>query len=83
MDIGIIIAILGTGLIIVASIFTMMFWVRSESNQIRKDQKEDRKDLVQIVRSLENFTKDNLIAIREEIKDFHTRLLEIERGRSK
>lgn len=83
MDLGIIIAIVGTGITIVGSIFTMMFWVRSESNEIRKNQQEDRKDLMQVVRSLENFTKDNLIAIREEIKDFHGRLCAIEERRLK
>ena len=70
MDLGIIIAIVGVGIAMVGVVIAMMFWVRQESNDLRKEQKEDRKDLLQISRSLEA-TVD---AIKQEMKDFHARL---------
>mgnify|MGYP001564123725 CR=1 FL=1 len=69
-DIGLIIAIVGTGVAMVGVVVAMMFWVRQESNELRKDAKEDRRDLVTIVRAIEN-----------EMKDFHFRLIEIEKSR--
>ena len=70
LDIGLIIAIIGSTISIIGVVIAMMFWVRSESNELRKEQKEDRKDLMQLVRSIEI-----------EMKDFHYRLLEIERSK--
>jgi len=69
-DWGIIIAIVGSSIAIIGVVIAMMFWVRQESNDLRKDAKEDRKDLLNLVRSIEI-----------EMKDFHYRLLEIEKGR--
>lgn len=69
-DVGLIIAVVGVGIAMVGVLVSMMFWVRSESNALRADQKEDRKDLVQMV-----------LAIQIEMKDFHRSLLEIERNR--
>ena len=69
-DIGLIIAITGTGVAIVGVVMAMMFWVRQESNSLRNEAKEDRKDLINLVRSIET-----------EMKDFHYRLLEIEKAR--
>ena len=68
--IGLIIAIVGTGIAMIGVVITMMFWVMQESNTLRSDAKEDRKDLINIVRSIES-----------EIRDFHFRLLEIERSK--
>jgi len=70
-NISLVIAIVGSAIAIVAVVIAMMFWVRSEGNELRKEQKEDRKDLMQLVRSIEI-----------EMKDFHYRLLEIERKRN-
>jgi len=67
-DLGLILAISGTGLAMIGVVLGMMFWVRSESNSLREDAKEDRKDLLNLVRAIEN-----------EMKDFHYRLLDIER----
>jgi sensor domain CHASE-containing protein len=78
-DIGLIIAIVGVGITMVAVVITMMFWVRSEANSLRAEQKEDRKDLLQLSRNLEN----TVSAIQSEMKEFHQRLLEIERDRNK
>jgi flagellar basal body-associated protein FliL len=76
-DLGIIIAIVGTGVAMVGVVMAMMFWVRQEANSLRADAKEDRKDLLQISRNLEIAVN----AIQNEMKDFHYRLLEIEKSR--
>jgi hypothetical protein len=68
--IGIIIALASIGLTMVGVMVGMMFWVRTEANSLRTDAKEDRKDLLNLVRAIEN-----------EVKDFHYRLIEIERNR--
>ena len=70
MDLGIIIAIVGTGAALIGVVISMMFWVRQEANSLRAEAKEDRTDLLQISRNIET-----------EMKDFHYRLLEIERAR--
>lgn len=74
---GLIIAIAGSTVSIVGVVIAMMFWVKSESNMLQNVQREDRKDLLQISKNIEN-------AIHEmhlENKDFHYRLLEIEKNR--
>ena len=73
MDLGLIIAIVGTGIAMVGVIIAMMFWSRSEANTLRSEAKEDRKDLLQISRNLELA----ISGIREEMKDFHNQLIEI------
>lgn len=72
MDSGIIIAISGATVAIVATVLAMMYWVRSESNDLRKDANADRKDFLMLLRG-----------IQDEIKDFHYRLLEIEREKNR
>ena len=74
---GLIVAIVGSTVAIVGVVVSMMFWVRGECNSMRSEQKEDRKDLVQISRNIENVVG----AIQSEMKDFHHRLIEIERSR--
>lgn len=69
-NLGLIIAIAGSAMAIIGVVISMMFWVRQETNSLRNDAKEDRKDLLQISRNIEL-----------EIKDFHYRLIEIERNR--
>ena len=69
---GLIIALVGSTISIIGVVIAMMFWVRSEANTLRVEAKEDRKDLVQISRNME-----------AEMKDFHYRLLEIEKSRFK
>ena len=56
MELGIIIAVVGVGIAIIGVVISMMFWVRAETNALRFEAKEDRKDLVQLV-----------YAIKEEI----------------
>jgi hypothetical protein len=73
-NLGLIIAIVGTGFTFVAAMFGMFLWLRSEANSDRRHftsiQAEDRKDLLQIAKNMEF-----------EMKDFHYRLLEIEKQR--
>ena len=72
MDLGIIIAVVSTGITMVGVVIALMFWMRQEANSLRGEAKEDRRDLLQLVRSIEL-----------EMKDFHYRLLEIEKARFK
>jgi hypothetical protein len=69
-NIGLIIAIVGTGMAIIGVVLAMMFWVRTEANSLRLDAKEDRKDFLNLIR-----------AIEAEIRDFHSRLCAIEERR--
>jgi len=70
MDYGIIIAVTGVGIAMVGVMISMMFWMRGESNSLRAEAKEDRRDILGMVR-----------AIELEMKDFHHKLIEIERAR--
>lgn len=76
-DLGIIIAVVGTGIAMIGAVIAMMFWVRTEANTLRSEAKEDRKDLLQISRNLELAVN----GMQNEMRDFHGRLLEIERSR--
>ena len=73
-DLGIIIAIIAASVTISASMIAMFLWQRSEANSDRRHfqliQSEDRKDILNLIR-----------AIEDEIKDFHYRLLEVERNK--
>lgn len=73
-DLGLIIAIVGTGITFVAAMVALFLWQRGEANSDRRHfqevQAQDRKDLLQICRNIEL-----------EMKDFHFRLLEIEKAR--
>lgn len=81
MDLALMIAIVGTGLAMVGVVISMMFWVRTESNSLRSDAKEDRKDMLNMVRAIEMEIKDFHTIVNDEMKDFHYKLLEIERKR--
>lgn len=78
-DIGLIIAIVGTGIGIIAVVLAMFFWLRSEANDDRRNmqdiQREDRKDLLQLTRNIENVVQ----AIQSEMKDFHRELLTLQK----
>lgn len=72
IDMGVIIAVVGSAIANIGVIISMMFWVRTEANVLRADQKEDRKELLQISRNIET-----------EMRDFHQRLLDIEKQRTR
>jgi len=69
-DLSLVVAIVGSAISIIGVVIAMMFWVRSEGNSLRIDQKDDRKDILGLIRAIES-----------EVKDFHYRLLDIERNR--
>lgn len=54
------------------SVFTLTLWLwnRSEANSDRREAASDRREIHEILREL-----------KDEMKDFHYRLLEIERAR--
>lgn len=70
MDLGIIIAIVGSAMGIIAVTLTLMLWVRGEANA-------DRRDMVNLVVAI----KDDIQAIQLEMRDFHSRLCAIEERR--
>ena len=76
-DIALIIAIVGVGIAMVGVVVSMMFWSRHEANSLRTEAKEDRRDFIHLIREIE----ENIKEIKFENKDFHYRLLEIERNR--
>ena len=72
-----IIAIVGSAVAIVGVVMAMMFWCRQEANSLGSEAKEDRRDFLQAFRGLEMAVYE----MKAESKDFHYRLLEIERAR--
>ena len=74
MELGIIIAIVGSSIAIVGTTISMFFWVRSEANADRRHfqdiTREDRKDILMLIKSIEM-----------EIKDFHYKLISIDERR--
>lgn len=86
--IAIIIAISGLGISMIAVVISMMFWCRQEANSLRAEAKEDRKGFSDLYRESERLLSEhrkemNQISrnIELEMKDFHHRLIEIERSR--
>lgn len=79
MDLGIIIAIVGSAISICGVVFAMMFWVRSESNSLRSEASADRRDIVNLIIAI----KEDIQAIQMEMRDFHGRLCAIEERRGK
>lgn len=69
-NVGLIIALLGSAFTIIAAMIAMMLWVRSEANA-------DRRDIINLIIAI----KEDVQAIQLEMKDFHTRLCEIEQRR--
>lgn len=61
-------------LTVVLANFGMWLWARSEANA-------DRRDLQNILKEMKNDSHDFKLAMQNEMKDFHYRLLEIEKNR--
>lgn len=70
LDLGAVIAIVGSAVAIIAVIIMLMLWVRAEGNA-------DRRDIVNLIVAI----KDDIQAVQLEMKDFHNRLCEIEQRR--
>jgi len=75
-EVGIIIAIVGVGIAMVGVVISMMFWVRTEANALREEQKVDRKELLQISRNLELA----ISAVNAEMRDFHRQLIDLKKN---
>lgn len=75
-DMGLVVTIIASSTGIIAVVIAMFFWIRSEANNDRRHmqdlQREDRKEILEISRNIQN-----------EMKDFHFQLIEIEKSRSK
>lgn len=78
-DLSLVIAIVGSAIAIVGVVVGMFLWLRGEANSDRRKfdeiQREDRKDLLQISKNIENA----IYAMQNEMKDFHYQLLEVKR----
>lgn len=78
LDMATLIAVIGSTFTILAVMISLFLWLRTEANADRRHiqdvQREDRKDLLQISRSLEI----TMQAIQQEMKDFHNRLCSIQ-----
>jgi len=68
---------------VILAMAALFLWVRSEANADRRHiseiQRQDRKDILSLVEAI----KDDVRAIKEEMKDFHNRLCAIEEKRTK
>ena len=80
-DLGLIIAIVGSAIALISVMTLLFLWVRSEANADRRGLSDvltkDRRDFIDIARGLESALNE----IKLENKDFHFRILEIERNR--
>jgi hypothetical protein len=78
-DLSLIVAIVGSAVAIVGVVVGMFLWLRGEANSDRRKfdeiQREDRKDLLQISRNIENA----IYGIQNEMRDFHHQLVDIQK----
>ena len=66
-----------------AWILPVFFWVRSESRADIRHMDNKMDAIRELSHSIHKETQATLSGIREEMKDFHMRLLEIERGKER
>jgi hypothetical protein len=83
MDLGIIIAISVGTVSIVGVMCALMFWCRTETNAIKKDLSDESRSLKKELSDESKSLREILNEMRLENKDFHFRLLEIERERNR
>ena len=50
---GLILGMVGIDLTMVGAVIAMMFWSRSEANDLRKEAKADRKDFLEMIRKIQ------------------------------
>lgn len=74
-DLGLIIAIVGTGIAMVGVMISLMFWMRQEANGLRAEAKEDRRDFIHLIEAI----KEDVRAMQSEMKDFHNQLINMKR----
>lgn len=76
MDLGIIIAVVGSAIAIVGVMIALFLWTRSEANA-------DRRDIVNLIIAIKEDAHAFSEKMAAESKDFHTRLCLIEERRNK
>ncbi len=64
-----------------AWLMPMFFWVRSESRQDIRHMDNKLDAIRELAHSIHKETQASLTGIREEMKDFHNRLVDIEKSR--
>lgn len=75
-NLGLIIAIVGSAVGIVAVVVMLFLWLRAEGNA-------DRRDSIARADQYRRETIDLIEAIRIEVRDFHNRLYSLEEKRTK
>jgi len=84
-DVGLVIAIVGSATGIIAVIVMLMLWLRGEANSDRRHFDEEnktlRREMIDIMRSIEEDGKIFREQWAAESKDFHGRLCAIEERR--
>lgn len=69
----------------ISVLISLFLWLRSEANSDRKHitevQSGDRKDLLNLMRTIQNEAKEFRSVMAQESKDFHGRLCAIEERR--
>lgn len=77
IDLGLIIAIIGSTFTIIASMFALFLWVRTEANadrrQIANERSGDRKEIADILKEI----KDETIEFHKKIYILEERFLQI------
>lgn len=85
MELGIIIAIVGSAVAIVGTVLTLFLWVRGEANSDRKDLSNDIKelriDLITVMRGISDEMKDFHGRLEKQDAEFRMRFLAIEERR--
>ncbi len=81
MNTEVLYAVAGSTFAIMACMISLFLWLRSEANADRRRfedlQTQDRREFIDLVRGIES----NFMEMRLESRDFHHRLLEIEKSR--
>lgn len=76
MDLGIIIAIVGSAFAIVGVMIALFLWTRGEANA-------DRRDIVNLIIAIKDDAANFRHEMSLEMKDFHNRLCIIEENRNR
>jgi len=76
MDLGIIIAIVGSSFAIVGVMIALFLWTRGEANA-------DRRDIVNLIIAIKDDAANFRKEMADEMKDFHARLCVIEENRGR
>jgi flagellar basal body-associated protein FliL len=88
LDLTILIAVIASPFAILGVMTTLFLWLRSESNADRRRSDENfekhQKEMTEISKNIADVSKNmdkTIVAIQFEMKDFHNKLVEIEKDR--